>query len=137
MSFQLVPNLTADGALEVLDRDGQTPTIVLDRNQDFSIEIDWRTRGAGGAFLGGEWLVTANFESIGNQPNPAPVNLTEPVNATGNYHRTMVIPGTPATITADGVYKLVVSIQHRNFGVKTSMAGYLEYPELLQFYSTP
>jgi len=135
MSFQLtVDGISGYASLEVVENDGISPSTVLDRTTDFIVETEWNFRGPNVANMGGEWHLTAYFESMGPQPEVAvPFGAAIPAGQ-ANYNRSITIPAN--SIREDGVYKLVVALTHTDAnGNLSKNAGYQELPELLQFYS--
>jgi len=134
-------NISGEGSVQVLDSDQHNPTTILDRNKPFDIEVEWKLRGTGVQTLGGEWTLTAYLEGMGpideviaatraNIPENGGINRSD-------HEELLTVP--ERTVTTDGVYKLVVAMTHQN-GVagalfNTSMAGYVEYEEFLQFIS--
>jgi hypothetical protein len=126
--------ITGYASLEVVEADGLNPSTVLDRTQSFVVETEWNFRGPNVANMGGDWHLTAYFESLGPQPEVAFALATAIPAGQANYNQAITIP--PGTIQADGIYRLVVALTHTDVnGIPSKNAGYQELSELLQFYS--
>ena len=125
-----VLNLSGQITSVLLVDPGDAPNTIISVNDSFTIKVAWSVSGTVLPYLGGEWVVRALVESIGQgfegQVGPT---LTVPLNGTTSYNGNIVVP--QGTINypnpgADTVYKLVVLVSHRLFGVKTQIAGFGE-----------
>jgi hypothetical protein len=125
-----VPVLTLAGEIdkvELLDP-GLAPNTVIDVSSPFTVHVEWSVSGSSLPYLGGEWVVRALVESMGTgfegQIGAASI---VPLNGSSSYMTNIVVPAfalaTPAPDT-DTVYKLVVLVAHRQFGLKTQIAGF-------------
>ncbi len=149
MPFDFIdPNpvhLTGTISTTVLDPD-QNPNTVFERTSPWQIRVDWSMHGSIVAAIGGEWTLSAFLESMGpgpegqvgvpQAPHPVPITSVPLAGAFPNQSRTYshlidVPAGVPA---ADGVYKLVVLVQHSNAGIRDRMAGFAEGP-YVEFYT--
>ncbi len=130
--IQVTSPMTLAGQIDTIDLldSGANPNTVISVSDPFSIDVAWSVSGTALPFLGGEWLVRAFVESIGvgfeGQVGPTKV---VPLDGGTNYATSInVAAGTlpnPA-VAADTVYKLVILVSHRQFGVKTAIAGFGE-----------
>jgi hypothetical protein len=125
-----MPILTLAGQIdkvELLDP-GLAPNTVIDVSSPFTVRVDWSVSGSSLPYLGGEWVVRALVESMG-QGFEGQIGATSVVPLTGasSYTTDINVPAgalaTPAPNT-DRVYKLVVLVAHRQFGLKTQIAGF-------------
>ena len=131
--FQTPQNLALDAQIDVLsiiDPMGN-PSLVIEKNTGFSIDLRWTLSGSAVPFLGGTWTVRAMVESIGagfeGQIGPT---IVLAVNGSNSYSATVVVPPGPfSTPAADTVYKLVMLVSHTGVsGAKTIMAGFGDGP---------
>ncbi len=147
MPFDLIDpdpsHLTGTINAVALDPD-QNPNHVFERALAWKIRVNWSITGSICAAIGGEWKLTAFLESIGagfegqvGLPVPLIPVISVPLTGafpheTRTYSHVMDVPAN--TPPNDGVYKLVVLVQHVNGGLRDRMAGFVEGP-LLEFYS--
>jgi hypothetical protein len=116
--------------IEILDS-GAAPNTVITNTDPFKIHATWSVAGSAVPFLGGEWTVRALVESIG-AGFEGQIGLTQTVPLTGQltpYDAVIDVPAhtLPApAVNEDTVYKLVVLVSHKMFGVSTPIAGFGE-----------
>jgi hypothetical protein len=125
-----MPVLTLAGQIdkvELLDP-GLAPNTVIDVSSPFTVHVEWSVSGSSLPYLGGNWVVRALVESMGQgfEGQIGPVSVV-PLSGASNYATDIHVPAnalaTPAPNT-DTVYKLVVLVAHRQFGLKTQIAGF-------------
>ena len=133
VKFQTPQGLALDAqvdTLDIIDPMGN-PSLVIEKNTGFSINLVWSLSGSAVPFLGGTWTVRALVESIGGgfEGQIGPTQVI-PVNGSTVYNATVVVPPGPFSAPPrDTVYKLVMLISHTGVnGVKTIMAGFGEGP---------
>src|SRR5215469_10129807 len=107
-----------DGAitgLTVLDpTENNEPTLLLEEDDPYAVEVDWQVTGAGLCSLGGTWQVALCISSVDGQTGAAhgQVGATAFVPVVGcqqNYSVTFTQPGNSVQA---GLYQFVVSINH-------------------------
>lgn len=125
--------LTLTGTIETVEilDSGAAPNAVITYTDPFRIHATWSVAGSAVPFLGGEWSVRALVESIG-VGFEGQIGPTQTVPLTGQltpYEAYIDVPAQtlPAPAVAeDTVYKLVVLVSHKMFGVSTPIAGFGE-----------
>ena len=132
-TIQTKSPLTLAGQIDLVDLldSGDAPNTVISVNDPFSVKVDWSISGSVLPFLGGEWVVRALVESIGDGfEGQIGATTTIPLTGVANYTTTINVPaGTlpnPNVGQEDTVYKLVVLVSHKQFGNKTQIAGFGE-----------
>lgn len=123
--------------IAVNDNNG-APASVLEASAQFTIDVSWNIDALAALLLGGQWEVAAYVEGIGGVAPEQQVGGTETVLLNGGlaYATTITVPG--GTLPNDpappnsGVYKLVVVLIHRNFGLVSNVAAVIEAPALLR-----
>jgi len=100
--------------LTVLDpTENNEPTLLLEPDDPFAVQVDWSLSGAGLCSLGGTWHVSLFIDDIdGVGPTHGQLGSTSDIAVIGcrsNYTVTFQIP---ANSVQDGVYQLVVTINH-------------------------
>jgi hypothetical protein len=130
-------------AIDTQDLDGN-PNRVLDPALAFTVTVTWNNTGTLVPFMGGEYTARVYAESVGPGPEKEIGHATVPVNGSGNYSVTIVVPaGTLDAAEPDlpnntgafepsGVYKLVAVVSYSNFGVNLPIAGFREEIQLFE-----
>jgi hypothetical protein len=108
--------------LTVLDPTENEETQLLEDDDPFDVKVDWTLTGAALCSLGGTWLVDLFINSIdglhpGGRITPSPGPVPVPVvGCQTNYTTTFHIL---ANTVLDGVYQLMVTINHSPQGATT------------------
>jgi len=88
-------------------------TLLLEPDDPFNVSVSWTVNGAAVCSLGGTWQVSLYINDIdGVGPTRGQLGSTIPIAVVGcqtNYDALFVLP---ANTVADGVYQLVVTINH-------------------------
>lgn len=122
----------------VVNDNNGAPATVLEAADPFTINVSWNVDALFALLTGGQWEVAAYVEGIGGVAPEQQVGNTETVLLNGgqNYAATITVaggtlPNNPAPPNS-GVYKLVVVLIHRNFGVVSNVAAVIEAGSLLR-----
>ena len=122
--------------LAVLDpTENNEPTLLLEPDDPFLVQVSWQLSGAGLCSLGGTWQVALYIDDIdGVGPTAGQLGSTIPIPVVGcqtNYNALFALP---ANTVADGVYQLVVTINHSPQGGPTTSltenVGFAESPPI-------
>jgi hypothetical protein len=100
--------------LTVLDpTEGNEPTLLLEPDDPFAVQVDWQLSGAALCSLGGTWQVALYIDDIDGvgltHGQLGSTTLVPVVGCQSNYSVTFSIA---ANSVSDGVYQLVVTINH-------------------------
>jgi hypothetical protein len=102
----------------VIDTTEGEATLLLEPDEPFDVQVDWQLSGAGLCSFGGTWHVSLYIDDIdGVGPTHGQLGSTIDVAVVGcqaNYSVTFHIPGNSVQ---DGVYQLVVTINHSPQGL--------------------
>jgi len=100
--------------LTVLDpTENNEPTLLLEPDDPFLVKVDWQLSGAALCSLGGTWQVSLYIDDIdGVGPTHGQLGSTIPVPVIGCQSNYTVTFSLPANSVQDGVYQLVVTINH-------------------------
>lgn len=122
--------------------EGDTPTNGIIRvDQESSVRVYWTLKGPLADCICGSWCVKVHLESIGSGPefelSEVPRVELDPC-GDGNYHAEIRL--TPEKVTpahCSSVYKLVATVTYLTPCNKPGpMAGFYEFPGLVQFYKS-
>ena len=122
--------------LAVLDpTENNEPTLLLEPDDPFLVQVSWQLSGAGLCSLGGTWQVALYIDDIdGVGPTAGQLGSTILVPVVGCQSNYSVTFSIPANSVADGVYQLVVTINHSpQGGPATSLTenvGFAESPPI-------
>lgn len=99
--------------LTVRDTIENEPTLLLEVNEPFDVEVGWSLSGTALCSIGGTWWVALyidDIDGIGTTSGQLGATAQIPVNGCqANYSTTFSIPANSVTA---GVYQLVVTINH-------------------------
>ena len=101
--------------LTVLDpTENNEPTLLLEEDDPFAVEVDWVLSGTGLCSFGGTWQVSLYIKDVDGQPGGTNGQLGATVNIAvngcqQNYSTTFSQPG---NTVQPGVYQFVVTINH-------------------------
>jgi hypothetical protein len=120
-SFQTYATDTGPGildavitALTVLDpTENNEPTLLLEEDDAYAVEIDWQVTGTGLCSFGGTWQVALFIKDVDGQPGATNGQLaatTIPVVGCQTAYTTTF--SQPANSVQPGVYQFVVTINH-------------------------
>jgi hypothetical protein len=130
--------LTGGPATMIVKDNNGSPANVLEAGLTFTIDVSWQIDALAALLLGGAWEVTAYVEGIGSAAFEGQVgaSVTVPLNGGQTYAATISVPAGTLPDNPQppdsGVYKLVVVLLHRNFGVTSNVAAVIEAPDLLK-----
>jgi hypothetical protein len=89
------------------------PTLLLEPDDPFLVQVDWQLSGAALCSLGGTWQVSLYIDDIdGIGPTKGQLGSTITVPVVGCQTNYSVTFNIPANSVQDGVYQLVVTINH-------------------------
>lgn len=134
------PNVLLAGgpATMVVNDNNGAPASVLEAALDFTIDVSWSIDALTALLLGGQWELTSYVEGIGGAAFEGQVGTTVvvPLNGGQNFAAGIRVPGGTLPNNPQppdsGVYKLIVALLHRNFGVTSNVAAVIEAPDLLK-----
>jgi len=100
--------------LTVLDpTENNESTLLLEPDDPFLVQVDWQLSGAALCSLGGTWQVSLYINPIdGVGPTHGQLGTTIPDAVVGCQSSYSVTFSIPANSVGDGVYQLVVTINH-------------------------
>jgi hypothetical protein len=97
----------------VRDTNENEPTLLLEMNEPFDVEVGWSLSGTALCSIGGTWWVALFIDDIdGVGTTSGPLGATQQIAVNGcqaDYSTTFSIPANSVTA---GVYQLVVTINH-------------------------
>ena len=138
-SIQFPNVLMGPGTATIVVNDNNgAPATVLEAGDDCTIDVSWTVDPLFALIGAGQWELAGYVEGIGGAAPEQQVGATVvvPLNGGQNYAATITVtggtlPNDPAPPNS-GVYKLVVVLIHRNFGVVSNVAAVIEADSLLR-----
>ncbi|MFN0120165.1 MAG: hypothetical protein ACKV2V_06655 [Blastocatellia bacterium] len=131
--FQVPDPMTLNGAIvtnAIHELAGSTPSTVIKAGTAFHFHVSWTIGGSAVPFLGGQWKVKVNYESLGTGPEGGSLQSVVPVVGGQTAYNTI----TPNLSLPEGTYKLITVITFENpAGTPRELAGFSEGP-IIQVY---
>lgn len=121
----------------VMLNDSSSPSTVLAAHLDLTIHADWMISSQMALMLGGQWEIAAYADSVGPGPHKQiGPTVTIPVSGETHYSADIVVPADTLPVldraapsaSATGAYRIVILLNHRNFGRLTDVIGIVESP---------